>query len=290
MKSCTFSVESTTDLPVALLREREIPFLTYTCLNGEERIPDTIRDDPAALDRFYAALDAGATPTTTQLTPFDYKEFFEPLPDPVLHLCFGTGMTASYQNACAAAEELRAQGRDIHVVDSLCSAGGYGLLALEADDLLQKGATREEAEKFLLEARTHVHHSFYCTTLSFFRRSGRVKGSLAIIGTMLGICPLMHLNRAGQIVVTGKARGKVKARLATLSEMMEPAQDGAEYSGHCIIGHTHALAEAEQTRRDILAAFPKIASVDLVEIGPVIAAHCGPGTVAVFYMGDERAE
>ena len=287
------SCESTVDLPYAYVAGRDIPILFYSyTIDGETFIDDMGRD-PASIPAFYRKLDAGALPTTAQLNEVQYEEFLEPLLQrgDVLHIVFGTGMTSSYQSALLAANTLRDKypDRKLVLIDSLCSSSGYGLLVDDAADLRDKGASIEETAA-LVEKESHlIHHQFFSTDLKFFRRSGRVSGPAAAIATILSICPIMRLDDRGRIIAYDKVRGKKAAIARTVDTMEQHAVGGRSYSGKCFVCHSNCLAEAEQTAQALRERFPQMQPIRICDIGCIIAAHSGPGTVAAFFLGDPRA-
>ena len=288
------SCESTVDLPYSYVSGRNMPVLFYSYLIDGQEYPDDMGRDPEVLPRFYRFLEEGKMPSTSQTNVFKYREFFTELlkQGNVLHIAFGSGMTPSVKNAMAAADELRKDfpNRKIIVVDSLCSSSGYGLLVDEAADMRDRGCTMEEIEQWLLDNRQKVHHQFFSTDLKYFRRSGRVSGATATIGSILNICPIMRLDDTGHIIAYDKVRGKKRAIQRTIQEMEKHAENGLQYSGKCWICHSNCLADAQETKEVIRQKFPNISEdIRICDIGTIIASHCGPGTVAVFFFGDERA-
>lgn len=286
------SCESTADLPYAYMQQRRIPVLFYTyTIDGQEYVDDMQRS-AEALPRFYNCIAAGKLPSTSQINTYRYLEYLEPLlqQGDVLHVAFGSGMTPSVHNANAAAKTLREKypHRKLCIVDSTCSAAGYGLFVDIAADLRDAGSSMEEIEAYLLAHAKRVQHQFFSTDLTMFRRSGRVSGMAATAATILGICPLMHLDNSGHIVAYSKVRGKKAAMQATVQAMEAHAQGGCSYSGKCFIGHSNCPEDAEAVKAQIQARFPQITDLRVGPIGTIIASHCGPGTVAVFFMGDER--
>ena len=164
------------------------------------------------------------------------------------------------------------------------------MLVDEAADMRDWGYSMEETAQWVMENRKKVHHQFFSTDMKYYRRSGRVSGSAATLGAILSICPIMRLDDGGHIIAYDKVRGKRKAIERTIQTMEEHAQDGTRYFGKCWICHSNCLAEAEQTRDAIRRHFLKIhGGIRICDIGTIIASHCGPGTVAVFFFGDERA-
>ncbi len=284
---------STVDLPYNYMENRKIPVLSYTYIvNGEEYTDDMGRD-PDARPRFYRMLAEGKLPQTSQINVARYLSFFEELlkRGDVLHVAFTSGQSASVNNAFAAAAELKEKypDRKLIVVDSLCSSSGYGLLVDEAADMRDAGKSIEETEKWLLENRNKVHHQFFSSNMSQFHRTGRVSGAAAAVATILNICPLMRLDAAGAIKAYDKVRGKKKAIEATVKEVSAHIQNGAEYDGRLWVCHSECPEDARMMIEALEACFPKQAGkIRLCNIGPVIGSHSGPGTVAVFFMGDER--
>lgn len=288
------SCESTVDLPYSYVHGREIPVIFYSYAVDGKEYPDDMGRDPQALTKFYSFLAAGKIPSTSQLNEYKYAEFFEELlkKGDVLHIAFGSGMTPSVKNAVKAADMLKEQypDRKLVVIDSLCSSSGYGMLVDGAANIRDSGCTLEETEQWVTDNRENVHHQFFSTDLKYYRRSGRMSGPVAAIGAILNICPIMRLDDKGKIIAYSKVRGKAAAIRKTLDSMEEHAVGGAAYSGKCFICHSNCLADAEETKAELKKRFPDIdGEIKICDIGTIIASHCGPGTVAVFFFGDKRA-
>lgn len=288
----TLSCESTVDLPYAYVNGRDIPVLFYSYTVDGTEYPDDMLRDPEALPRFYQFLRDGKLPSTSQINEPVYEDFFEEQlqKGDLLHIVLGSGMTQSVRNAVMAAQVIREKypERKLIVLDSLGSSAGYGLLVDEAADMRDRGCSIEEVEAWILENRNLIHHQFYSTDLKYFKRSGRVSGAMAMLGSVLNICPIMHLDNAGRIIAYDKVRGKKNAIRRTVDEMAAHAQNCTDYTGKCFISHSNCLQDAEETKHNILERFPKIKEVRITDIGTIIASHSGPGTVAVFFFGDER--
>ena len=288
------SCESTVDLPFAYVNGRGIPVLFYAYSVDMKTYDDDMGRDPEALPRFYRFLEEGRMPSTSQLTEYQYETFFEEQlqKGDLLHIAFGTGMTPAVHNAYQAAEALREKypQRRLVVIDSLCSSSGYGLLVDAAADLRDEGRDMDQIIAWLEQNRTKVHHQFFSTDLKFFRRSGRVSGPAATVGAILGICPIMRLDDKGRIIAYDKVRGKKAAIQRTVQTMLRHAQGGADYAGKCFICNSNCLETAQETMAAVEKAFPKlVGKIRICDIGTIIASHCGPGTVAVFFLGDDRA-
>lgn len=287
------SCESTVDLPYRDVAARNLPVIFYSYVVDGISYPDDMGRDPAALPNFYHFLEMGKLPTTSQINELQYEEFFEELlqQGDLLHISLGSGLTPSVNNAVKAAENLRAKypKRKIVVIDSLCGSSGYGLLVDEAADRRDSGSSLEEVVHWVLANRLKLHHQFFSTELKYFRRSGRVSGSAALLGTVLGICPIMRLDDKGRIIAYDKVRGKKKAVDTTVKTMLAHAQGGENYNGRCYICHSNCIEEAEALKVAIKKQFPKIrGEIRICDIGTIISSHSGPGTVAAFFFGDDR--
>ncbi len=291
------SCESTVDMPYRYVESRDISVAFYTyAVDGVVYTDDMLRD-PTALPRFYDFINAGKLPTTSMLTEMKYLEYFEELLKktdlPIVHIALGSGMTPSVNNAVNAANELMSKNPDrkITVVDSFCSSSGYGMLVDYAADLRDEGKSVEETVEWLNAHCHNIHHQFFSTELKHYRRSGRMSGATAMLATVLGICPIMRLDYAGRIIAYDKVRGKRNAIMRTLDTMQEHCDNGTQYDKKCFICHSNCIAEAEKTKAALLERFTRLTEEDvrIFDIGTSIASHCGPGTVAVFFMGDERA-
>ena len=288
------SCGSTVDLPYSYTLERDLRVIFYTYTMEGEEFEDDMGRDPQANHAFYRKIVNGPIPHTSQINQAAYEEFFEEqLKDgDLLHIAFGSGMSGSVDNAIRAAVALQEKypGRKIRVIDSLCSSAGYGMLTDYAADMRDAGATIEETEKWLLENRGRIHHQFFSSDMTYFKRSGRVSGAAAAVATILGICPIMRLNEAGKIVAYDKVRGKKKAVERTAAVMLEHAENGAAYGGKCCICNSDCPEDAEMLRAKLEETFPNLkGKIRITDIGPIIGCHSGPGTVAVFFFGDERA-
>ena len=288
----TLSCESTVDLPYAYVSGRDIRVLFYSYTVDGKMYDDDMGRNPDALPQFYRMLSEHI-PQTSQLNISQYIDYFEPLLEQgdVLHVAFGSGMSNSVNNAMQARNILMEKypNRKLVVIDSYCSSSGYGLLVDGAADLRDEGKSMEEIEAWLLYNVRRVHHQFYSTDLKYYRRSGRMSGPAATIASILNICPIMRLDWSGRIKAYDKVRGKKAALERTMTEMKAHAEGGLDYPGKCFVCHSNCLPEAEQTVAAIREQFPHIqGEIRICAIGTIIASHCGPGTVAVFFFGDER--
>ena len=289
----TLSCCSTVDLPYAYMESRDIPVLFYTYVVDGTEYDDDMGRDPQALPRFYRFLEEGKLPQTSQINVAAYLAFFEKLlqKGDLLHIAFTSGQSGSVHNAFLAAEELRERypDRKLIVIDSLCSSSGYGMLVDSAADLRDAGKSIDEAAQWVLDNRNCVHHQFFSSNMTQFRRTGRVSGAAATVATVLNICPIMRLDNTGSIKAYAKVRGKKKAVEVTVDTMEQCARGGRDYDDKCFVCHSQCPEDAQLLISAIEARFPRLKGmIRLCDIGTIIGSHAGPGTVAVFFYGSER--
>lgn len=284
---------STADLPLSYFEERDIHFTCFRFqMDGKEYLDDLGQSIP--FDEFYRRIAAGAQPTTSQINVQQYVDYFEPFLKAgreVLHIAFSSGLSGSVNSARIAQETLAEKYPDakLHIVDSLAASSGYGLLVDKAADLRDSGKSAEEVRDYLEQNKLHLHHWFFSTDLTSYIRGGRVTPVAGFFGTVLKICPLLNVNNEGKLIPRQKCRGKVKAIDEIVSKMVEHAEGGRDYSGKCFISHSACEADARAVADRVEATFPKLdGKVMINSIGTVIGAHTGPGTVALFFFGDER--
>lgn len=285
------SCESTADLTLEYLVKRDIPVIAYSyTVDGKEYPDDMHAGNGLAI--FYNQLTSGKMPSTSLINVERYLEYFRSLlaKGDVLHVAFSSALSHSAYNAIEAAEQLKKEfpNRKIYVVDSLGASVGYGLLVDSLADLRDKGATIDEAYEWAETNKMYIHSQFFSTTLTYFRRSGRISNSAAIIGNLLRLCPIMRVNKEGKIIVYAKVMSETKAINRTLDDIAQNIRDGADYDGKLWIGHSNYLSSATKASTEFQKCYPK-ADIRIFDIGPVVASHCGPGTLAVFFMGALRA-
>jgi DegV family protein with EDD domain len=284
---------STVDLPYEHLLKRGIPYTSFHFnIDGMEYPDDLGRTMP--FEEFYRRVAAGAMPTTSQVNMGQYLSFFEPFLQQgrdILHLSLSSGLSGSYNSALLARDELlhKYPERKLLVVDSLGASSGYGLLTDLAADMRDGGATLEEVHTWVEAHKLNLHHWFFSTDLTHYRRGGRLSATSAFMGTLMHICPLMNMNDEGKLIPRAKVRGK-KHVIGEIVRMMElHAQEGLEYSGKCFISHSACADDAREVAGLVEARFLRMnGSVMVNSVGMVIGSHTGPGTVALFFLGDKR--
>lgn len=295
MPSYIISACSTADVSAAYFAEKNIPYICYRyIMDGKEYLDDLGKTMSSA--EFYRRIAEGAMPTTSQVNTAEYVAFFEPMlaaGNDVLHITLSSGLSGSYSSAVQAVELLRAKypERKLHVVDSLGASSGYGLLLDRAIDLRDGGMDIDSLNDWLTANRLKVHLWFFSTDLTHFKRGGRISASSAVLGNLLNICPLMNMDNKGHLTIRRKVRGKHKVMREIVEEMEQHAQQGAAYNGKCFISHAACHQDAQEVAKLVTERFPKLAEpVQIFDIGAVIGSHTGPGTVALFFFGDERVD
>lgn len=163
------------------------------------------------------------------------------------------------------------------------------MITENAADMRDMGSSIEEISDYVNEIRYCIQHQFFSTDLKYFKRSGRVSGLALAAATLLNVCPIMHLNREGKIVAYDKVRGKSNTINKTVDEIVKNAADGKNYKGKIFVYHSDCKDLAEQTKNAILSEMPFVSDLRIYNIGNIIASHCGPGTVAVFFVGNMRS-
>ena len=158
-------------------------------------------------------------------------------------------------------------------------------------ELRDRGATLEEAYQWAEANKLRVHHWFFSTDLQHYKRGGRISASSALLGTILGICPLLNMDNHGHLIPRKKVKGKNSVIREIVKKMEQHAEGGLEYSGKCFISYSACYDDARKVADLVEATFPKLnGKVMINSIGTVIGSHTGIGTVALFFFGDERVD
>lgn len=289
MNNYIITTDTTTDLPEEYIKKHDLGImsLTYT-LEGTTYS----KDNPLDVRLFYEKMRNGSMPTTSQVNPENAKNIFLPyLKDgyDILHIAFSSGLSGSYNSTRIAAEELSEEfpDRKITIIDSLAASLGEGLLVHKAVMLKEQGADLDTVADWVEQNKLHIVHNFTVDDLFHLHRGGRVSKATAILGTMINVKPILHVDDEGHLIALSKVRGRKKS-LQALVDSMEK-QMGAYRSQNDIvfISHGDSLADAQYVA-DLVKQRFGIESFLINYVGPTIGAHSGPGTIALFYMGDYR--
>ena len=295
MSDYILSCSSTADMPLEYFQKRNIPFIPFHfSINGKE-YPDDLGQS-MSFDEFYKRVADGALPTTSQINVAQFIEFFEPYlvaGKDILHISFSSGLSGTYNSAVMAREQLleKYPDRKLQVVDSMAASSGYGLLVDMAADLRDGGGTLEEVYAWVEENKLNIHHWFFSTDLSHYKRGGRISATSAAVGSLLNICPLMNVNNEGKLIPREKIRGKKRVISEIVQKMETYAQNGTDYSGKCFISNSACYDDARMVADLIEQKFPNLnGKVMINSVGTVIGSHTGSGTVALFFMGEKRQD
>ena len=293
--SYVLSCCSTADLSREHFEARRIPFLCFHyALDGVEYPDDLGQSIP--FDEFYARMAAGADTRTAQVNISDYVEFFSSFAEQgldVVHVTLSSGISGTIngaQNAALIVQE-RYPERRVYVVDSLAASSGYGLLMDTAAAKRDEGLSVDEMAAWIEENRLKLHHWFFSTDLTFFVKGGRISKTAAVFGGLLEICPLMNVDYKGRLVPRFKIRTKKKVIRSCVEQMENHARGGHDYDGKCYISMSACMDDARAVADLVEEKFPKLnGRVVINSVGTTIGSHTGPGTVALFFWGDERVD
>ena len=290
MSKYIISTDNTTDLPEEYIKEHQLPLLFMPCIlngttyDGQNKLP---------VNDFYQAIREGALPTTAQVNPVEAKKMFEDLMTKhncdILHLAFSSGLSGTYNSCRLAAQELEDENapHKVIVIDTLCASMGEGLLVHKALENQKNGMSLEENAAWIEEHKLNLVHVFTVDDLNHLYRGGRVSKTAAIVGSMINIKPILHVDDEGHLIPISKSRGRKKSLLALLDYMEEHMGSYRDKNDIVFISHSDAKEDAEFVAEQIEKRFG-ISNFLIDYIGPTIGAHTGIGTVALFFMGDNR--
>ncbi len=293
MSEFVLSCCSTADLSAEKFESLGVSYIYSTFRLNGTTYPDDLGKTISYKD-FYKAMADGAETSTSQINQDEFKDYFKGILESgkdILHLSLSSGLSGTYNSARLAIEDLKSQypDRKIYLVDSLAASSGYGLLVATLAELKAQGMDLEELYKWTEDNKIKLHHWFFTTDLTYFVRGGRVSKASGFIGGVLGICPLLDVNDEGKLIPRAKIRGKKKIIPEIVERMKTHAEGGTDYSGRCFISCSDCFEDARLVAELVEEAFPNLnGKVEVFDIGTTIGSHAGPGTVALFFWGDER--
>ena len=264
----------------------ELLYLSFRFTDDEKMY--TGEDMP--ISDFYAAMRSGRVAKTSAINTESFKLAFEEhlkAGEDILYIGFSSGLSSTYSAGHLAAVALREQypDRKIITVDTLAASAGQGLMVYLAKEKQAAGATLEEVGAYLEQIKQNVAHWFTVEDLVYLKRGGRVSAAAAFFGNMLGIKPVLHVDSEGHLTPVEKVRGRRTSLNTILDKYAATALDPA--AGPVFISHADCLADVEYISAELERRFgAKVAHV--TDVGTVIGAHAGPGTLAFFYLGKER--
>lgn len=281
--------DSTSDLPDSYYQENDVKMMSLSCiLDGVTYGKDKKLD----INAFYNALKNGSLPTTSQINPEEAKNsFLEYAKESknILYIAFSSGLSGTYQSGVIAMEELKDEHPEINicVIDSLCASLGEGLLVHKAVCMRKDGASFEETVNYVKDHVLNIGHVFTVDDLFHLYRGGRVSKATAVLGSMINIKPILHVDNEGHLINIAKARGRKKSLLNLVDLMEERVGSYKDKNDIVFISHSDCVDDAQFVADEIKKRFG-IESFLIDYIGPVIGSHTGVGTVALFFMADKR--
>lgn len=288
MRDYIIVTDSCCDFPAKMVKELELTVLplSFTMEGREYRnFPDNRDMDP---DVFYGKLRSGLLGTTSAVSPGIFQAAMTPILEAgkdILCISFSSGLSTTYQSAVIAAGELAEAYPDstIRVVDSRAASLGQGLLIYLAAQEKRKGRSLEEVLAFVEERKQHICHWFTVDDLNHLKRGGRVSAAAALVGTMLQMKPVLHVDDEGRLIPMSKVRG----RKASINALLEKMEELVEDPSVVFISHGDCEADAAALGEAIKARYP-VETLVINYVGPVIGNHSGPGTLALFFQGKHK--
>lgn len=287
MRDYVITVNSTVDVPKKWLEERNVPVvpLKYT-IDGE-----TYTDmEGLSAKEFFAKLREGKMSSTSQVNPEEAVDLLEPYVrdgKDILHLGFSSGLSGTFNSMRIAGEMLEEKypGARVIVIDTLCACLGEAILLHHALKQKEKGMTIDELAQWVEDNKLHVCHNVTVDDLNHLHRGGRISKTTAVLGTLVQIKPIIHMDNNGKLQVIGKERGRKKS----LNKIVDMAAEQSKDWDNDIVMITHGdcIEDAEYVAK-LVRERMGIDNILINNIGTVIGSHTGPGVVAVFCMGNKR--
>ena len=290
MNDFVIVTDSSCDLPDELVRKLELHIAPLAFTMGDKtyhNYPDNREMSP---EEFYNRQKQGQMATTNAVNVGQATEVLEPILQggrDVLVLAFSSGLSTTYNSFRIAGDELAAQfpDRKVFVVDTLSASLGQGMLITQAARLRLDGKTIEEVRDWTEQNKLRQCHWFTVNDLFFLKKGGRVSAATALVGSMLQIKPVMHMDDEGHLINVSKARGRKASLLALADKVGELAEDPASQTMY--ISNSDCPEDAQFVADEVKRRYG-VKEVVINSIGPVIGAHTGPGCVALFFMGKHR--
>ena len=282
--------DSSADLTDELLQEYGIHIVSLSFRVGGEEFPCYVQGQKTDYKQFYDRMRKGEMVDTSLIDMSTCRDIFEGIlkrGNDVLYIGFSSALSGSYNAGAMVAESLRGAypERRIATIDSLSASMGEGLLVYYAAEQRRDGKSMDEVSDWLIENRLHLCHWFTVDDLFHLKRGGRISAATALVGTMLGVKPVLHVDDEGKLVAVGKVRGRRKSLETLVDEMEKTCTNPTEQL--VFISHGDCVEDAQHVERLVRERL-KVKDVQINYVDPVIGAHSGPGTVALFFLGVQR--
>lgn len=281
--------DSSCDLPLEYIEKNNIPTLGIVCnFKGKDYIEDFGKT--LTYEEFYSAVRAGELPSTSQINSFRFVEEFEKYikeGKSVIYLAFSSGLSGTYNSSLIAREEVieKYPDADITIIDTRSASMGVGLIVYYAYEILKNGGSKEEIVNWVENNKLKVNHWFTVDDLHHLKRGGRVSATSAAIGTILDIKPVLNVDNDGHLIPITKVKGRKKSIKALFERFQNHVVNPEEQT--IFISHGDCLDEALSLKAMIEKEY-KVKGFMINHIGQAIGSHSGPGTIALFFIGENR--
>lgn len=282
--------DSCSDLPETMATDLGVSIipLTFT-IDGGDYLDDFGKS--MSIKEFYTRVRKGSMPKTALINTQRYIDEFSKELDAgneIIYLAFSSALSGSYQCSVTAVEELKEKypNGKITTIDSKCASFGEGLFVYLVANKLKEGASYDELIKFATDLQPTICHFLTVDDLNHLARGGRASNVSAVVGSALKIKPVLHVDDEGRLLLLNKQRGRIKAMKELVRLMKESADPDTDQT--VFISHGDCLDEAKQVGAMVMEAFPNVKNIEYSFIGPVVGAHAGPGTIALYCIGNKR--
>ena len=282
--------DSSCDLPAELADQMQLTVLPLTVDMDGKLYHNYLDGREIGFHEFFEQVVTAKSAKTSAVTSEQFMEVLEPLCQAgvdVLYLAFSSGLSGTYNSGAIAMRELSEKypERKLYAVDSLCASLGEGLFVDLCHEKKEAGMTIDELRDYAESLKLHICHWFTVNDLMFLKRGGRVSAATAIVGSVLSIKPVMHMDNEGHLIKVDVARGRKASLRALVAKMEKLATDPEKQRVY--ICHGDCLQDAEYVASLVREKFG-ITDIRINYVGPVIGAHTGPGVVSLFFVGSER--
>ena len=290
MRDFVIMTDRCCDLTAQMAEELNISVQPLSLLLNDQTYRNYLDGREIGFKEFYDIMRGGSLGSTSAVSVGDFEEAMRPIlaeGRDLLYIGFSSGLSGTFNAGLLAVQELQEKypERKIYAVDSLCASMGQGLLVYLANEQKKAGKSIEEVRDYAEKTVPNLCHWFTVNDLMFLKRGGRVSATTAVVGSMLSIKPVMHVDDEGKLVKVDVARGRKGSLRALLAEMEKSGIDLENQ--HIFISHGDCEEKVEQFAQQIRERF-HVKDVTISYVGPVIGAHTGPGVVALFFLGSKR--
>ena len=290
MRDFVIMTDSCCDLTAQMADELGLVVLPLSLLIGEDTYRNYLDGRDIGFKEFYDRVRGGAMPSTSAVSVGDFEDAMRPILSEgkdILYLAFSSALSTTYQSAVIASEELKQEFPDakIYTVDSKAASLGQGLYVYLCAQQKLAGKSIDEVYAYAEDVKLKICHWFTVDDLNHLKRGGRVSAATALVGTMLSIKPVLHVDNEGRLISVSKARGRKASLLALVDQMEKSAVDPKDQT--VFISHGDCEEDVNFVADEIRRRFGT-ETIHINYVGPVIGSHTGAGVVALFFVGAER--